>query len=263
MPASKPDLDRQYRSDVNLAARQSIYAYQRPYRELTGLVLDVAALDGTETVADIGCGNGRYLAGLARRGHGGRLLGVDRSPGMLRAAGEQAPTARLLAGDAAALPLSEHSCDIILVMHMLYYLPHPDAVLREFRRVARRGGRVLIGLNGPGHLQEMRDLMAAALRETGQPGPSGPDAGLARGWLHLDRGQELAAHVFGTVARHDFTAELVLSDPEPVEAYVRSTMTAQSVAEPEALVAAVRRRIPFGPDGTFRVTTHAGCLVCS
>jgi trans-aconitate methyltransferase len=73
----------QYQTDVNLAARQSIYAYQHPQVNLMSQVLDLAGLAGHEVVADIGCGNGLYLAELARRGHAGPVLAVDMSPGML------------------------------------------------------------------------------------------------------------------------------------------------------------------------------------
>jgi cyclopropane fatty-acyl-phospholipid synthase-like methyltransferase len=57
--------DTQYATDANLTARHSIYAYQRPRIDLPGLVLDRAALRGGETVADVGCGNGRYLVLVA------------------------------------------------------------------------------------------------------------------------------------------------------------------------------------------------------
>ncbi len=80
--------DIQYQTDANLAARQSIYAYQQPPVDLPGQVLDVAlpagvggtgvggtGVGGTGVVADVGCGNGLYLAELARRGYGRRLIG--------------------------------------------------------------------------------------------------------------------------------------------------------------------------------------------
>ena len=71
--------DVQYRTDANLAARQSIYAYQDPPSNLMGQVLDLAAPAGPEVVADVGCGNGLYLAELARRGH---VQGQARPPGV-------------------------------------------------------------------------------------------------------------------------------------------------------------------------------------
>jgi SAM-dependent methyltransferase len=58
----------QYRTDRNLAARQSIDACQHPPIDLPARVLDLAAPSTWETVADVGCGNGAYLAELARRG---------------------------------------------------------------------------------------------------------------------------------------------------------------------------------------------------
>jgi hypothetical protein len=52
----------QYGTEANLAARQSLYAYQHPPIDLPAAVLDLATLRGDETVADVGCGNGGYLA---------------------------------------------------------------------------------------------------------------------------------------------------------------------------------------------------------
>ena len=78
--------DVQYRTDANLAARQSIYAYQHPRIDLQARVIDLAAPAPGATVADVGCGNGAYLAELARRGFAGRVLGLDMSLGMLAAA---------------------------------------------------------------------------------------------------------------------------------------------------------------------------------
>ena len=81
--------------------------------------------------------------------------------------------------------------------------------------------------------------------------------------LNLDGGHQLLAGVFTSVTRHDFTAELLLPGPKPVEEYVRSMIITQDLPEPERLVAAVAVRIPAGRDGVFRVRTHSGCLVCS
>ncbi len=142
----------QYRTDANLAARQSVYAYQVPRIDLASAVLDLAALAGTETVAEIGCGNGMYLAELARRRHAGRVLGADLSHGMLTAARTGAPGAGLLVGDAAALPLADDVADVTLAAHMLYHVPDRAAAAREFRRITRPGGQLVVVLNGADHL---------------------------------------------------------------------------------------------------------------
>lgn len=58
----------QYKNDGNFRARQSIYAFQQPRVDIPAASLDAAKLCGHERVADVGCGNGAYLAELTRRG---------------------------------------------------------------------------------------------------------------------------------------------------------------------------------------------------
>lgn len=247
----------QYKNDANLAARQSIYVYQRPRQNIARLVIDLAGLNGGELVADVGCGNGAYLAELAGRGHAGPVLGVDLSSGMLQAAHDRAPAAGLTVADAATLPLPDDAVDVALAMHMLYHLPEPAAAVRELRRVTRPGGRVLVALNGDDHLRELRDAVDQSLPETGAHLASQHER------LTLDVGERLMAGHFDSVARHDFTAELVVPKPEPVIGYVLSTQVAHDEQESGDLAAAVLDRLGAGPDGNFHITTHSGCLVCS
>jgi SAM-dependent methyltransferase len=247
----------QYRTDANLAARQSIYAYQHPPLDLHARVLDLAAPAPGEVVADVGCGNGAYLAGLAGRGFAGRVLGADLSAGMLAAARQRAQAA-LVVADAAALPLRDGAADLTLACHMLYHVPDPAVAVRELRRVTRPGGRVVVVLNGADHLAELRALIAEA---------DGPDAAPPGERLRLDSGEALLRTVFSSVTRHDFAGELLIPEVEPIEAYVRSMSRAQALADPAPLIEAVLAKNPNapirnGPDGLFRVRTHAGCLVC-
>ena len=247
----------QYRTDANLAARQSIYAYQHPRLDLPPLVLGLAALRGGETVADVGCGNGAYLAELARRRHAGPVLGIDLSAGMLHAARGRAPRASLAAGDAAALPLRDDASGLTLAMHMLYHVPGPSAAVRELRRITRPGGQVLVVLNGEDHLRELRDLITAALQNVTNGEPP------LRERLHLGDGQDLLASEFTSITRHDFTGELLIPRPGPVEDYVRSMAITQDLPDPAAFAAAVGSLVPSNDQEVFQVRTHSGCLVCS
>jgi SAM-dependent methyltransferase len=255
--------DVQYRTDGNLAARQSIYAYQHPRIDLAARVLDLAlsglAVSGPEsaaTVADVGCGNGMYLAELARRGFPGRVVGADLSIGMLAAARQRVdrPLSLALAGaDATALPFHDEAADLTLAMHMLYHLPDPSAAVSELRRVTKPGGRVVIGLNGTDHLRELRDTISTV-------------RGVDRASLHervsLDAGERLAKPFFAKVTRHDFAAELRVPAVEPLVGYVRSMSGTAHRADPDRLVAAVLSTLPRTPDGSYTITTQAGCLIC-
>jgi hypothetical protein len=79
---------------------------------------------------------------------------------------------------------------------------------------------VLVVLNGPGHLRELRDLIAATLQITTSDPPLGER-------LRLDDGQNLLASQFASVIRHDFTSELRIPGPEPIENYVRTMISLQ------------------------------------
>jgi ubiquinone/menaquinone biosynthesis C-methylase UbiE len=248
----------QYKTDVNLAARQCIYAYQQPPVDLVGRVLSLAVLNGSEVVADIGCGNGLYLAELARRGHAGPVLGADMSPGMLHAARHRTRQAALLVANATALPVRDGAADITLAMHMLYHVPEPYRAVRELRRITRPGGRLIVGLNGDDHLRELRDVVTAAQASLGQQAVP-----LIYERISLDQGEALLRSEFGSVTRHDFVSKLVLAGPQPVADYVRSMSETIRRTDPEPLIAAVTSRLPPVPGAVFQVTTHSGCLVCA
>jgi SAM-dependent methyltransferase len=172
------------------------------------------------------------------------------------AARRRAHDATLLAADATALPLRDATADLTLAMHMLYHVPDPDLAVRELRRVTRRGGRVIVGLNGDDHLHELRDIIVRALRDIGHDAPS---AVYQR--LSLSQGEAMLRRAFSSVTRHDFSSALLLPGPEPAIGYVRSTFVTTFLADPGPLVSAVTSRLRNDGGATLRVTTHSGCLV--
>ena len=93
-------------------------------------------------VLDAACGTGRHSEYLAGRGH--RIIGVDRSPEMLQRARGKVPAADFREGDLEALPLEAESVDVVVCALALVHLPHVEGAIREFARVVRPGGRVII-----------------------------------------------------------------------------------------------------------------------
>jgi SAM-dependent methyltransferase len=94
------------------------------------------------TVLDAACGTGRYAAILAGRGH--EVIGVDQSGAMLDIARTKLPSARFLEGDLTALPLASRSVDAVVCALALVHVPEVASTLREFARVLRPGGRLVI-----------------------------------------------------------------------------------------------------------------------
>lgn len=98
------------------------------------------------TVVDIGCGDGaRTLANLPADS-----VGLDISRRGLELATSEVPAASLVQGDMSTLPLGADQFDAITAYHSVFHVPREEhrAVYREFGRVLRPGGVVLMTLPG-------------------------------------------------------------------------------------------------------------------
>jgi demethylmenaquinone methyltransferase/2-methoxy-6-polyprenyl-1,4-benzoquinol methylase len=75
------------------------------------------------------------------------VLGLDFSTGMVRRAPRRGPAPSgpcYVAGDATRLPFPDASVDVVTIAFGLRNLPDPEQGLREFRRVLRAGGRLVV-----------------------------------------------------------------------------------------------------------------------
>jgi demethylmenaquinone methyltransferase/2-methoxy-6-polyprenyl-1,4-benzoquinol methylase len=92
------------------------------------------------TVLDVAAGTAVSTVQLAAGGV--RAIACDFSQGMLRAgAARDVPK---VAGDAMALPLADRSVDGVVISFGLRNVADPRAALREFARVTRPGGRLVV-----------------------------------------------------------------------------------------------------------------------
>lgn len=253
----------QYASDANLSSRQAIYRFQQPPIRTSAWSLDLAGLRGDERVLDIGCGNGLHLAELARRAHRGEVHGMDLSPGMLDAARLHVPSASLLVGDAQHLPFVDGSFDLVLAMHMLYHVPDRALALSEIRRALRPGGIALALTNSHRHLEELNRLIGAVLHDL-----MGAERTMPRAYLRFssESGDAELQHHFASVERHDARRELVVTEVEPIVAYVASMGSVATPVgdDPGPVLREVERRARavIEADGAFRIRTDVGCFVC-
>lgn len=153
-------------------------------------------LDPAWVVGDLGTGTGGLAATLAP--FVGRVVGVDRSDAMLRAAArrlEGVPNVELRAGELEELPIADGELDVAVLSLVLHYVVDPRDALCEVRRALRPGGRVLVvemraHERGPAYAEEMGHVwpgfpegtMATWLRDTGfvavhaRPLPPDPEA---------------------------------------------------------------------------------------
>ena len=98
-----------------------------------------------ERVLDVATGTGLFLRGVPTPSPAGTRIGVDISAGLLGVARAQLPSAQWIRADAAHLPVTTGSMDLIGCVAGISYLD-PAAVLPEWRRVLRPGGRLVVSL---------------------------------------------------------------------------------------------------------------------
>ncbi len=90
---------------------------------------------------EIGCGEGTNLARLGRLG---RPFGLDRYPEKARFAARAVPAARLLVGDAAALPVRSGSLSGVLIRDLFHHLKEPRRAASEAVRVLAPGATLVV-----------------------------------------------------------------------------------------------------------------------
>lgn len=120
--------------------------YPADNEQFARAIAEIAPVAGA-TVLDLGCGTGRALPHLRTAvGAGGRVLGLDATPEMLREGVrlDRGRFAALVIGDVARLPFPDAVADLVFAGGLLPHLDDPIVGLTEMARVTRAGGRLAI-----------------------------------------------------------------------------------------------------------------------
>jgi len=112
-------------------------------------IKDAVALGPGERILDAGCGDGFYLANLAREA-GAEAHGIDISIPAVNAAAKRYPAFEWIVANADRfVPYEDASFDVVL---SITGRMNPA----EFRRVLREDGRLLVAIPAPDDLRELR-----------------------------------------------------------------------------------------------------------
>ncbi|GAC1659795.1 MAG: hypothetical protein NVS9B12_13810 [Vulcanimicrobiaceae bacterium] len=97
-------------------------------------------------VLDVGIGTGRASIPLAQLGY--NVTGIDSSQAMLLKCRELAGSTamNLIVGDLAALPVGGEEFDTVMALNTIAHFPHWQAILKEWTRVVRPGGRMVFDI---------------------------------------------------------------------------------------------------------------------
>ena len=149
------------------------YTQQARWTEdLRKYLFEKAGLTGAQRILEAGCGTGAVLSSINIPA---AMYGLDISAGALSEARIHVPGAKLVRGDALALPYPDSTFDITFCHFLLLWVSDPLQAVREMARVTRPGGSVL-ALAEPDHsrrvdkpesLAPLGRLQAEALRRQG------------------------------------------------------------------------------------------------
>ena len=96
---------------------------------------------------DIGCGEGRLPRDLKTRGYD--VIGVDASATLIRHARDADPGGDYRVADAAALPLADHSIQLVTAFLSLHDIDDLVGAVHEAARVLVRGGYLCLAIVHP------------------------------------------------------------------------------------------------------------------
>ncbi|MEB3356574.1 MAG: methyltransferase domain-containing protein [Synechococcales bacterium] len=106
-----------------------------------------AAIAPTDAVLDVACGTGEFAALLLSETPSQRIVGVDISPEMLAQARQKLegfPAVEFQVAIARSLPVPAKQFHTVVCANSFHFFDEPLQVLKEFRRVVKPNGRVLI-----------------------------------------------------------------------------------------------------------------------
>ncbi len=135
---------------------------------ISARLLDAWTAPAAPRVLDAGCGTGRNLRFLTGR-YGAQVLGVDRAAVALGCCAARGFGGRLVRGSVNALPFPDESFDLVTCFDVMMTAGVDDrAALREFARLLRPGGALLLRVPAYDSLRGRHDREWAVARRYGR-----------------------------------------------------------------------------------------------
>ena len=233
----------QYTTTDRLAARIAVHRFGTQRQPWPEWVADRLPLTGGEAVFEAGSGTGALWSAVDRDRLAPRLTLTDASEAMCDALRRSvAAPVTVLRCPADAVPLPDGGFDGVVANHMLYHLDQPLAGLREFHRLLRPGGWLVVTTLGSHSMVDLGALVVAAGVGRVAPGR----------YPHFNEvsGLELVSGLFEQVRLHAYDNVLVVPTVDPVVEYLSTFADtpltgAETLALRTAVAAVIDRNGPF------------------
>ena len=251
-------LHEQYKDASNLNARIQLHRrFSTNQVNWYHWVFDQYDIAPGSRILELGCGPALlWRENLNRVPDSWDMTLTDFSPGMLQEAqnnlhgSDKHFTFGIV--DAQSIPFETNSFDVVIANHMLYHVPDRAKALQEVRRVLRPAGRFYAVTNGEDHLLEILQLRQRAGLDLPSRVASSP--------FTLENGGEQLAPWFADREQQLFHNSLVITETEPLVAFVLSTIKQEEgIGKVEGLRQLIDQEL--AQHGTINVQLVSGMFI--
>lgn len=222
----------QYKNSSNLDARIEIHRRfsTNSYGWFNWVFDTLEALPKEANVLELGTGSGALWVDLAGKIPAGWTITLsDLSSGMLDAAWRNLVVTgrnfKFEQIDAQSIPYKDETFDIVIANHMLYHVPDRPKALAEIKRVLKKDGCLIAATVGETHQREIKNWLRRVGNDEKFSAFSEP--------FTLENGAEQLSPFFANVTISRYEDSLLVTEVEPMIAYLRSSTRASEISEEE------------------------------
>lgn len=255
-------LKNQYQNASNISARINLHnLYSQNPKGWFPWIYEQSRIKAGMNVLEIGCGDGTlWKENLALIPRQIQITLSDISEGMLRdarrAVGADDPRFSFQVFDCSKIPYEDHSMDLVIANHVLFYCDNIAQVCREVRRILKPGGRFLCSAYSRHHMEEVSHLVE------GFDDRIVLSADKLYNKFGRENGTEILSPYFTTVTWTLYEDSLVIPEPEPLISYILSCHGNQNQYILEHYKE-FRSYVKKKTTGGFHITKEAGVFICT
>lgn len=213
-------LKTQYLNSTNVAARIRLHSeYSVNQEGWFPWVYRMSEIQDGMNILEIGCGNGAlWLENMNHIPPDVHITLSDISDGMLRDARNSINDERFSFScfNAEKIPFEDESFDVVYANHMLFYCENIGLVVKECRRVLKKGGKLICSTYSKRHMKEITELV----QEFDKDIVLSSDVLYER--FGLDNGNNILNRYFDSVECIRYEDSIEISDSEPLINYIVS-----------------------------------------
>lgn len=251
----------QYRNAANISARIRLHRdYSMNKQGWYPWLMEQIDIKQNMQILEVGCGNGQlWLDNLDRLPASIHAILSDSSEGMVEEVQNKFSRDERFVCRTFSLediPYADHSFDLVIANHVLFYCHDLDRGLSEIRRVLKKNGRLACTTYSHLHMKEITELVQSF----------DSSIVLSRENLYenfgLENGVCILKKHFANVIEKRYEDAIVIDDPQPLISYILSCHGNQN----DILLNHYHEFYAYVEDkvkGGFHITKDAGIFLCN